>query len=35
MLSFYLVYFLRYEEIWLLKPPSLKMADIDIGEGHM
>jgi len=33
MLSLYLVYFSRCEEIWPLKPPSLKMADI--GEGHM
>ena len=35
MLSLYLVYFSRCEEILLLKPPSLKLADINIGEGHM
>jgi len=35
MLSLYLVYFSRCEGVWLLKPLSLKMADIDIGEGHM
>ena len=35
MLFLYLVYFSRCEEILLLKPPSLKMADINIGEGHM
>ena len=35
MLPLYLVYFSRCEEIWRLKPPPLKMADIDIGEGHM
>ena len=33
--SLYLVYFSRCEEIWLLKAPSFKMADIDIGEGHV
>jgi len=35
MLSLYLVYFSRCEEIWLLKSPSLQMADINIGEGQM
>ena len=34
MLSLYLVYLSRCEEMWLLKPPFKKMADINIGEGH-
>ena len=32
MLPLYLVYFSRCEEVWLLKPPFLKMADLLILE---
>jgi len=35
MLSLYLVYLSRCEEMWLLKPPSFKMVDANVGEGHM